>query len=282
MKPGSYCKPRDRKECRAILDLAASLGLCQFRDNLLDLYPVIAVYADKLGRHQVYSCESLIGEYLSVPDFISSLYEQAKKNNGERVIGPHETFDYKDRIEALERESSYGNKWLKRVEPLERLVWGLVTRIENLEKALNDHMVKERTAVYGPDEGALVARMQERSRELTEHRNRMRAAAEQGCGYTPPASPSERLKAVHKGPDYFTSFDPKASPKDIPFEVALMFAKAGRDIRNDIVGARLTKKPWGTEMYPAVWTIASILSENWFVIPESTDPTAATPPTVNA
>jgi hypothetical protein len=114
-------------------------------------------------------------------------------------------------------------------------------RIEGLEKALNEHMVKE------PEK------------------------AEVGVVATADI-PLENFKRKFlpdgfQSSDYNFAFDASASPTGIPFEVALAYAKTGRNVTRAAWGdtkiLRVEGHPLGSLM------IEDVMANDWMVIPET-------------
>lgn len=99
--------------------------------------------------------------------------------------------DHEARIKALERMMTEKTLILDHAFEVSK---ELRKRIEGLEKALNEHMVKERECKV--DQRDYISRL-----------------------------------GVIQDAGYSVIIDPKASPKGIPFEVALAYLKAGREIR---------------------------------------------------
>ena len=79
-----------------------------------------------------------------------------------------------------------------------------------------------------------------------------------------------------RGPSFTIKFDPKASPKNLPFSVALEYAKAGRKIKRThwcdgayawIEGNVLTMKYGMGQVGPLTDYMADTLKNDWCVIP---------------
>lgn len=72
------------------------------------------------------------------------------------------------------------------------------------------------------------------------------------------------------GDNHSFAIDPEASPSGIPFEVALMYYKAGRDVRRMAfpeVGASVMFSPESD-----LWTTGGVLADDWYVIPKEEKP----------
>lgn len=157
------------------------------------------------------------GEYVRHEDHLAAMEAlKGKLEEGDRIYAkgkPEIWQDHEGRIKALERSRflldgciEICKKHEERLKELEQLMTEktsiidhafevdkmLKKRIEGLEKALNEHMVKER--------------------------EKTKTASDEGM--------TEAF-----GVGWNIIIDPKASPTGIPFEVALAYAKAGRKIR---------------------------------------------------
>jgi hypothetical protein len=158
---------------------------------------------------------------------------------GGRWVDTTPSADHEDRIKALERSRFLLDGCIEICKKHEQ-------RIEGLEKALNEHMVKER-------EWSL------RSETITDCMDRSKK-------------------------DWMTMrWDPKASPAGIPFEVALAYMKSGREVRRAKwqpdtlrveprgpggVGGLCMVYAASLVMGDFIPTLADMLANDWMVIPE--------------
>lgn len=148
------------------------------------------------------------------------------------------------RIKALEKLSSMVEYHNRQVDRLDSHMIEAETRLMGLEQALNEHMVKER--------------------------EKTKTASDEGM--------TEAF-----GVGWNTIIDPKASPAGIPFEVALAYVKAGREVRRAkwqpntlrveprgpggvgglcmVYGASLVQGDF-------IPNLADLLANDWMVLPE--------------
>lgn len=136
------------------------------------------------------------------------------------------------------------------------------TRLSKLEAAFNEHLVKEREAknptLYTKSDAGFITTFPD--------------GIERHVGVV------RRLQAVSSGNDHHLYIDPKSSPKDIPFEVALAFLKAGRRVRqahwdDDTYitvehGCIITSTAKCRAFESADDAMKAILATDWLVLPE--------------
>jgi len=254
LKSGQWCKPRNEQEWKAILDLAGVLGVyAEPHDALYDNYP--CVWSNGSGRVSQCRNEPCHKTCLvSVPDFLAGMYATAKETN----IAPAEAeADLRRRLKFMEDtiasldaspDELVGVRQLR----LQRSSLGITdinTRLSKLEAAFNEHLVKER----------------ENKSRIKRHRLFLR-------------NDPLIMKEVMKLSGWDMVIDTKASPKDIPFEVALAYLKAGR---------KVTQAHWDDDTYLTVEhgciivstvrcrafdspddAMKAILANDWLVLPE--------------
>lgn len=78
-----------------------------------------------------------------------------------------------------------------------------------------------------------------------------------------------RFTNTMTGDDFYFCFDPKASPKGIPFSVALEYARNGRVIhRGESASTYSRHRIHGAEMNIGALDDEDMLANDWQVIPE--------------
>lgn len=121
---------------------------------------------------------------------------------------------HEDRLHSLEVKSVLFDDILKRLTTLEQkkpLLLDVFARLSGLEKAPDEHLQEYRYHQHQPHGGIVTAPPE----PLQQERKAFM------CG----------VEYLEDGVNHLLYIDPKASPKGIPFEVALAYLKAGRRIR---------------------------------------------------
>lgn len=138
---GQYCKPSSEKEWKALLDLADSFGLVeQIPEPANDPYGFDEWPHLQWSGHSVSRCKVFVNidEPTPVPDFIAGMYAM-KEAREKKATGNDADFEnHEQRLRKLESSDSFSKAGI--FGPLD----DLLERVWNLEKALNDRMVKER------------------------------------------------------------------------------------------------------------------------------------------
>lgn len=128
LEPGQWCKPKDEKEWKAVLDLADALGV--YTPGFRSPYESCeCIWANIYGSiNECAVTPSRLGETdppLSVPDFISGMYALAEKKEKDRATelprGPRgqKPDMTQDRLHALEVKSVLFDDILKRLSSIE-------------------------------------------------------------------------------------------------------------------------------------------------------------------
>lgn len=385
---GMWCKPRDEKEWRAVLDISESLGMMALAMGARDFQKFPCVWFTESGSMSQCADDSRPTN-TSVPAFIASMYEEAeKRKDGTAKCGcPADGYisepvhpakapaspelmklleDFEEMaervmsgVEPKDRSQLVGTTQLKttardirqaidkmmnhktnkqrfedheqRIKALEddKQAWEAVInshtkrildgekRLANLEKALNDHMVKEREKDFRylyPLSRDEVFKADRTGNKVTFQDGRegvviedtggtitVRVPKDQGKPLEPIAgnpaldmrecenvkrpffvNPIEDIEAGNRG--FILKIDPKASPKDIPFSVALEYLKIGREIARPHwrTPARRRVQPHGIGGVGGLYVItgascnmgpfhpdaAEMVSTDWQVLPE--------------
>ena len=159
-------------------------------------------------------------------------------------------------------------------------------RLTKLEQALNDHMVKERCLSI-VDQAIYDNMVKER--EKSEKEDKFMNDVANKPVLSPDAINAQidricRVKSVSSSDDHDLRIDPNASPKDIPFSVALEYLKLGREIARPhwCTPARRRVQPHGIGGVGGLRVItgasydegpfhpdtAEMVANDWLVIPE--------------
>ena len=217
-----YCKASNLTEWNCVVDLARALGFKIMGGNYQH-HPCIQFALDRPMELIPLTMPGRI--LLSVPDFISGLYFMAEKR---KASPPPEPQAGGIRGEEREMYVFTEGKWvsiLHRITKLEERamtneglnhlraqVDALRGTVSNLETALNEHLVAYR-----------------------EHYHVMGGAPITAAGAGDQVTNDEQVRYVSRlrmcYEDSEVSIRKEASPKNIPFEVALVYLKAGRKVR---------------------------------------------------
>ncbi len=166
LTPGTWCKPYVDRERDAVLELGGSLGLYEdlMHGTLDDGVPLFVSFKEGPTHKEL---------EVSTPDFVAAMFAEAERRrgmleDGDRIYAkgkPEIWQDHEQRIKALEKLSSlveYHNRQVDRLdshmmEAEQRLstsgdvINSLLEyrnsdnrRLEGLEKALDEHLQKER------------------------------------------------------------------------------------------------------------------------------------------
>lgn len=212
LNAGDYCKPKDEKEWGAILDIAKSLDMYGFKERCRLFLTHGWIWANNFTddrRLAVNECTSIAMSEISTKDFIAGLYQLAEERKkpkypaGDVRSGVFTRCiaesDLEKRVKELEASR------LRHAEAIARSHDGICNtkqRLEKLEKVVSEEMGKNKGGnMWHPKYCSRFKRSE---------------------------------KFVVGAPDYESvvfEFDPKASPTNIPFSVALEYAKFGRRIR---------------------------------------------------
>ncbi len=295
LKRGDYCCPSTEAEWKSILDLAEALGirLPVIYNGDWDTCPFIW-YSDtalndegicQLSKRSGFGSDPMI----EVHDFIAGMYamkEAKEKKPKVEFLGfapdPPETKSFsdsiKEAIEPLRQELLSANERITKLEndrAAIRYPGSLHDRITNLEDTIQSHKLGleqhfDRLKVLG----GRIKNLEERQPiDMRECENAKRD--EDGSPIIDPKTIKDQLarvnrfSSVRRGDDYDMRFDPAASPKNIPFSVALEYAKRGRLIKrtawtNSVVAT--DGSPHGSLM------LGDILASDWEVIQETKKP----------
>jgi len=293
MTPGTYCVPRNRQEWEAILRLADSLGLLwkPFKEIIMNKpffldnrYVAITRSGDVAPQGRVAFLKD--PNFMPIKGFISALYDLEAENKGpeargvfmDAMMGPKESRpipETKQRPCSLDKppivdpatgiEYCYcgcGRQINKPKLNVPRLT--VEARLENLEGAFDLH--------------------------LQEHRNSKRTISvsdpedtgEKRFGSTTITFPPEvKITGGYPTGKCMIAIDPKASPTNIPFEIALAYLKAGRKVRRDKWDPCTRIEPRGpgaagglrmivgdTDTGEVLIQQANLLATDWMVLPE--------------
>jgi len=255
MTPGTYCVPRNRQEWEAILRLADSLGLLwkpfeylTLSDSTFNSYRAVA-FVDNMRFVKPVPNTECKGESLYSPEFMNAMYLERDMR------------EWKAKREAA--AMNYSSGFMDIAERPKKFNVPRLTveaRLKNLEKAFDLH--------------------------LQEHRNPKRTISvsdpedtgEKRFGSTTITFPPEiKITGEYPTGKYMVAIDPKSSPTNIPFEIALAYLKAGRRIRRGTWSRSrfITNKDGKIAPYVAIniesvygpWEI-NLLATDWMVLPE--------------
>ena len=284
MTPGTYCVPRNRQEWEAILRLADSLGLLwkPFKEIIMNKpffldnrYVAITRSGDVAPQGRVAFLKD--PNFMPIKGFISALYDLEAENKGpeargvfmDAMMGPKESRpipETKQRPCGLDKppiidpetgieycHCGCGRQINKPKFNVPRLT--VEARLENLEGAFGLHLQEHRNSkrtisVSDPEDG--------RATMTFSHRYIITDCS----GAT-------------------IAIDPKASPTNIPFEIALSYLKAGRQVRRDKWDPCTRIEPRGpgaagglrmivgdTDTGEVLIQQANLLATDWMVLPE--------------
>lgn len=223
LKPGTWTRPSNEKEWRAILDLAKSLGVGGHEDDRT--YTVYRLVAKLIGGTQDVraihyespgSSSWKHDDEVSCDAFIAGMYGEAERRKKMLAEG--------DRIYAKGKPEIWQDH--------EKQLTSLAARIEKLERENGKPLVSEDII------NSQVDRINRFTNTMT-------------------------------GDDFYFCFDPKASPKGIPFSVALEYARNGRVIhRGESASTYSRHRIHGAEMNIGALDDEDMLANDWQVIPE--------------
>lgn len=265
LKEGTYCAPANVKEREAILALAESLGLGGWAPDR-DGGDYIFV-GRLISNGEIRAVDRSVAAFKEQPRstwkrtnclyFIAAMYRLAEKRKTSPKTQVADARRTKDgqiqllwehlsrmestlitektgvlaRVDALERRKFLLDGALEHGKHLDTVNEETDKRISNLETALNEHMVGTKEALsqrYLPEKlhGLLIAL----ERVACDHLMQSRSA---GAGDQ--VTNDEQAPYSYQiicGPGWVgPDINRKASPKNIPFEVALAYLKAGRKVR---------------------------------------------------
>ena len=307
LKRGDYCCPSTEAEWKSILDLAEALGirLPVIYNGDWDTCPFIWYSDTVLNDEGVCQLSKRSGSRndpkINVPDFIAGMYamKEAKENkpknalnDGVMVVGTKSSYD--DRLRSLEVKSLLFDDILKRLTTLEgniiapSAIRDLVRmsetqdRLTTIEDTIQSHKLGleqhfDRLKVLG----SLIKNLEERQPiDMRECEN----VSQDDVDATRLSLCKRQYVNMTDHVDFVIQFDPKASPKNIPFSVALEYLKAGREVRRaqwrdgafryDYANKWITGSPLlmvaDTDMIAI--PVRDIIATDWEVIPETKKP----------
>jgi hypothetical protein len=268
LKPGMWCQtsPEERS---AILALALALEIGGFEDRPLSMCPNVGVVS--VGKTSVeataWTEEGEAGyPRVSIPDFIAAMYAEAERRK--EVAKPPKLFTYD------------GDKW---VDPLA----ALTRRVEELERNnLSTHNLNN--YAYLMDVGGKLGWVIDQgfAMAIQEATPKGAPALKADKPLVDPtiietqAKRTLRLSDRRVGDDYALLFDPHASPSGVPFEVALLYLKQGRNAMR--LGQYYRIEPRGigavgglrkvagasNDLGPFDPTCADLCASDWCVLPK--------------
>ena len=150
LKSGSWCRPRDKKEWKAILQIAEGLGLCDnLTDRVLDTF-----YYDCDRIWLIESCRKAWPMYkevdngtynknlpeVSVMDFVTGLYQLAEDREPKQSTCNLLAKEQPGYYEFAPRQYVWvGDKWIDSLKPLEDRLSKLEARVlENSDRAYRE------------------------------------------------------------------------------------------------------------------------------------------------
>lgn len=292
MTPGTYCVPRNRQEWEAILRLADSLGLLwkpfeylTLSDSTFNSYRAVA-FVDNMRFVKPVPNTECKGESLYSPEFMNVMYLERDMRE-EKINREAAAMNYSSGfMDIAERPKKFN---------VPRLT--VEARLKNLEKAFDLHLQEHRELLER------IASNEERSDrdhfriDYCEPRNRI--VDELGFNPDSMTGPAHRTKTVTPSkkliltfsPEYVDAdyangativINPKASPTNIPFEIAIAYLKAGRKVRRDKWEPSTRVEPRGPgaagglrmitgaslDTGEALVSQANLLATDWMVLPE--------------
>lgn len=308
LKEGTYCAPANVKEREAILALAESLGLGGWAPDR-DGGDYIFV-GRLISNGEIRAVDRSVAAFKEQPRstwkrtnclyFIAAMYRLAEKRKASPEPQAADIgVDRNIRVRADGVQEWWDGKMWKEF-PTHSFNEGaadLLRRVSNLETALNEHMVNFRehihiidrkgpncfTATEIPLEGrypAAGAGDQVTNDEQARYRGDYRVTWDSRCGPPPESMKNPDMTALENCS--CVMIDLGASPKNIPFEVALAYLKAGRRIRRAswLPEAYITQFEsrvadyrgfhWlhPTDHIDATFDINGFLATDWEVVPE--------------
>lgn len=253
LRPGMWCKPKDAEERKAILALAKSMRIAHMA-NLWGYDQAPYVMNTREGVLDWAEPSGVGDTFIPVPEFIARMYEEKEKReqaeinkNKEPVTVSTRTItpaqhreamdkfleevsrptnrqmldDHEKRIKALEEKdidmdsrvkdealAKYGELWNSLIS---KLVPAIESRLAALEGKLAASSISPR------EQSLEIGHLKERVIKLEGGKEFAKA-----CGTYVVADPVE---------GWHISIAPGASPKNIPFSVALEYLKQGRTVR---------------------------------------------------
>lgn len=242
----------NKREQHAVLEMGRSLGIYDLMHGTIDNETGLFV-ASEAGplRYELERTASA---------FIAMLYAEAERRKEKaqqelpsegklKAEGPNLFAYIKGKwVQVGMKDDERLDALTARIEKLERLVslveWLNKERIQPLERAFDEHLQKERERENGKPlvSEDIINRQIDRINRFT---NTM------------------------TGDDFYFCFDPKASPKGIPFSVALEYARNGRVIRRGESASTYSRhRIHGAEMNIGALDDEDMLANDWQVIPE--------------
>ena len=244
---GDYCKPKDEKEWNAILAIAQSLGIYGFGERCRPFISHGWIWANNFSDKRelaVNECTSIAVKEVSTSDFIAGMYQLAeeRKKPTRFDINIQAAIEKMTKVatEAYEKECCKSDQLVgvKNLcisgEAVQRAIAEYFKptnkqRFSDLEKRVKE--LEEGNIILDKDFNKYARRLEKLEKVVSEGMGERRLE-EFRRHY--PSSVTDIFTAPWtkvRGTGYTLKFDPKASPKNIPFEIALAYAKAGRKIR---------------------------------------------------
>lgn len=255
LNKGDYCVPRDAEERKLVLGIARMLGIAHHNagDGSNEVFG--AIWRSKFDDGPISDCSNCGWDRdpLSVPDFISGMYALAEERRREKEALPVGVGGIGQRLSTLEAE------FIK--------VRG---RLEELDAVVGES--SSLTWFLRKQEAARSGRLLDGGSDHGWNTKDEEAMAELEKAKSDPTYFANKYVKV-KGVEYYKLVDPKASPKNIPFEVALMYVRKGRKVRmmHESWNESHGREPhWHIGNIDArIGSISTCLEENWEVIPET-------------
>lgn len=280
---GDYCVPRDAEERKLVMLIARMLGVAHHGAGNGSNEELKAIWRSVYGDYPISDCIDTLWDRkpLSVPDFIAGMYALAEsrkatdegsvkmkmnkggvfKWNGKEWVDVYA--EKWDKLHSLEAKSALLDDILKRLTALEGCsfeqlchkygeadsAWVIDTRFSGAVRAcMSDAM------------GAIQDRLT-KLEERDDPKEIQRLMGSYNGGFM-----AEMQARATAGNGYLVSIDPKASPKNIPFEVALMYMKAGRIAKRAAWNGSIA----AIDGYPdGTLKLKDILATDWEVVPET-------------
>ncbi len=229
---GDYCKPKDEKEWNAILAIAQSLGIYGFGERCRPFISHGWIWANNFSDKRelaVNECTSIAVKEVSTSDFIAGMYQLAeeRKKPTRFDINIQAAIEKMTKVatEAYEKECCKSDQLVgvKNLcisgEAVQRAIAEYFKptnkqRFSDLEKRVKE--LEEGNIILDKDFNKYARRLEKLEKVVSEEMGERHNYFE---------------RAYPKSNDYMLILDKGASPKNIPFEIALAYAKAGRKIR---------------------------------------------------
>ena len=232
MTPGTYCVPRNRQEWEAILRLADSLGLLwkPFEELVLgerffDLYDAIA-FVDNMKFIKPVSMSECSGEPFYAPDFLNNMYSQRDVREGKAKREAASKNYSSGFMDTSAKRKKFNAPRLTVQDPDPN-----TGTLDKAEKAGLEIYLNDLNSIMSADINKRLKNLEGAfDLHLQEYRNSKRTIS-----VSDPEDGGATMTFSHR---YIITdcsgatiaIDPKASPTNIPFEIALAYLKAGRNV----------------------------------------------------